>query len=65
MNGVRESAKGRIAWQSKTSPLGKRSGLRSLRRVERRFAPEMAAYIRDELYEGWQSAVRAALAFVK
>ncbi|AZN40315.1 glycerol kinase GlpK [Paenibacillus albus] len=37
--------------------------IRALRQIERRFEPVMQLDIQNELYEGWQRAVRAAMAF--
>jgi len=39
--------------------------IRSMRKVERLFTPQMDKSYRDELYEGWRRAVRAAIAFKK
>ena len=40
-----------------------REEIRSLRRTDRAFEPNMAEARRRELYEGWQRAVQAAMAF--
>jgi glycerol kinase len=42
-----------------------RGEIAGLRQVDRVFAPAMEQGRRDELYEGWQRAVKAAMAFAK